>query len=93
MGETQKQPPELFYKKSVLENFAKSTGKHLCQSLQLGQFAAFLDTTGTPVTKLFESLVNFGEIQSQKILLPEVTKPAKLLLVPPAINATRERLF
>ena len=62
-------------------------------TVQLGQFAAFLDTTGTPVTKLFESLVNFGEIQSQKILLPEVTKPAKLLLVPPAINATRERLF
>ena len=28
-----KQPPEVFCKKSVLRNFAKFTGKHLCQSL------------------------------------------------------------
>ena len=27
------QPPEVFYKKSVLRNFAIFTGKHLCQSL------------------------------------------------------------
>ena len=29
----QKQPQEVFYEKNVLENFAKFTGKHLCQSL------------------------------------------------------------
>ena len=29
----QKQPPEVFCKKDVLKNFAKFTGKHLCQSL------------------------------------------------------------
>ena len=29
----QKQPPEVFYKKGVLRNFVKFTGKHLCQSL------------------------------------------------------------
>ena len=29
----QKQPREVFYKKSVLTNFSKFTGKHLCQSL------------------------------------------------------------
>ena len=29
----QKQPPEMLYKKIVLKNFAKITGKHLCQSL------------------------------------------------------------
>ena len=29
----QKQPPEVFYKKSVLRYFAKFTAKHLCQSL------------------------------------------------------------
>ena len=29
----QKQPSEVFYKKGVLENFAKFTGKHLSQSL------------------------------------------------------------
>ena len=28
-----KQLPEVFYKKGVLRNFAKFTGKHLCQSL------------------------------------------------------------
>ena len=30
----QKQPPEVFCKKFVLKNYAKSTGEHLCQSLQ-----------------------------------------------------------
>ena len=29
----QKQPPEVVYKKGVLENFTKFTGKHLCQSV------------------------------------------------------------
>ena len=29
----QKQPPGMFYKKRVLENFAKFIGKHLCQCL------------------------------------------------------------
>ena len=29
----QKQPPEVFWKKDVLRNFAKFTGKDLCQSL------------------------------------------------------------
>ena len=28
-----KQPPKLLYKKFVLKNFAKFTGKHLCQGL------------------------------------------------------------
>ena len=31
----QKQPPEVFCEKGVLRNFAKFTGKHLCQSLLL----------------------------------------------------------
>ena len=29
----QKQSPEVSYKKGVLRNFTKFTGKHLCQSL------------------------------------------------------------
>ena len=32
-NELQKQPLEVFCKKGALNNFAKSTGKHLCQSL------------------------------------------------------------
>ena len=27
-----KKPPEVFYKKGVFKNFAKFTGKHLCES-------------------------------------------------------------
>ena len=34
---------------------------------QLRQFAAFLDTSNIPVTKLFESLVNFGKNKIQKL--------------------------
>ena len=35
----QKQPPEEFYKKSVLWNFTKSTGKHLCLILFFNKVA------------------------------------------------------
>ena len=61
-------------------------------TVQLGQFATVLDTIDL-VTKLFESLLNFGKTKSQKILLPEVTKLAKLLLVLPVTNATSDRSF
>ena len=37
--------------------------------------------------------MDFGKNQSQEILLPEVTKLAKLLLVLPATNAASERSF
>ena len=33
IGTNQKQPPKVFCKKDVLRNFAKFTGKHLCQRL------------------------------------------------------------
>ena len=36
----QKQPLELFYKKSVLKNIAIFTGKHLCQNLFLNKVAS-----------------------------------------------------
>ena len=35
----QNQPRELFYKKGVLRNFTKFTGKHLCQSLFFNKVA------------------------------------------------------
>ena len=35
----QKLPPEVFYKKDAVTNFAKFTGKHLCQSLFLNKVA------------------------------------------------------
>ena len=34
-----KQPPEVFYKKGVLKNFTKFTGKNLCQSLFFNKVA------------------------------------------------------
>ena len=34
-----KQPPEVFCKKSVLRNFTKFIGKHLCQSLFFNKVA------------------------------------------------------
>ena len=37
----QKQPPEVFCKKGVLENFTKFTGKHLCQSLFFNWYRCF----------------------------------------------------
>ena len=36
---SQKQPPEVSYKKGVLKNFAKFIGKHLCQSLFFNKVA------------------------------------------------------
>ena len=62
-------------------------------TVQLGQFAPFLDTSNISVTKLFESLVNFSKNKSQKMLFSKVTKLAKLLVVLPATNATSEWLF
>ena len=41
----QKQPPELFCKKSVLKNFANFVGKHLCWSLFLRKLHTFRPAT------------------------------------------------
>ena len=38
----QKQPPKVFCKKGVLRNFAKFTGKHLCQSLFFNKVAGLI---------------------------------------------------
>ena len=54
--------PEVFCKKGVLENFAKFTGKHLCQSLFFNKIAGL-----RPLTLLKKRLwlsrfsVNFGK--------------------------------
>ena len=38
---TRSNRPEVFYKKGVLKNFAKFTGKHLCRNLFLIKLKAF----------------------------------------------------
>ena len=59
---TQKQPPEVFYKKGVLGNFTEFTGKHPCQSLFSNKVAGL-----RPATLLKKSLwhrcfpVNFAK--------------------------------
>ena len=40
----QNQPPGVFYKKGVLRNFTKLTGKHLCQSLFFNKVAGLKHT-------------------------------------------------
>ena len=40
--------PEVFCKKGVIKNFAKSTGKHLCQSLFLNEVAGLAKFIITP---------------------------------------------
>ena len=50
----QKQPPEVFYKKAVLKNFAIFTGKHLCWSLFIIKFQTFRpDSKRDPNTGVF----------------------------------------
>ena len=41
----QKMPPEVIYKKGVLKNFAKFTGKHLYQSLCFNKIADLMPAT------------------------------------------------
>ena len=41
----QKQPPKVFCKKGVLENFSSFTGKHLCWSLYLIKLQVFMPAT------------------------------------------------
>ena len=40
-----KHSPEVFHKNDVLKNFAKLTGKHLCQSLFFDKIAGLRDAT------------------------------------------------
>ena len=64
-----KQPPEVFFKKGVLENFTKFTEKHLCWSLFLIMLQAF-----RPATLLKERLwhmcfpVNFAKFWRKSFL-------------------------
>ena len=74
---SQKQPPKVFYKKGILENFAKFTGKHLCQSPFFNQVEGQLWHRCFPVnfTKFPRTLfltehlgVNASEFRPNKIV-------------------------
>ena len=70
-----KQPPEVFCEKSVLRNFAKFTGKHLCQRFVFDKVAG-LNTSGRLLLLImFVSLLmiplryigNFHDLHPQNI--------------------------
>ena len=63
----------IFIKTQLTKNVTKILSNFHRENLtvQLGQLAAFLDTSNISVTKLLESLVNFGKNQSQKCCCPE----------------------
>ena len=69
----QKQPPEVFYKKSVLDNFEKFTGNTSARASFLINLQAciFIKRTGsgTGVCKLF--LVNFAKFQITSFFFTE----------------------
>ena len=52
----QKLPPEVFYKKGALKNFAKLAGKNLCQSLSFNKRIYFIKKkTLAQVCKIFKN--------------------------------------
>ena len=74
----------------VFKNDLNSSNLHV----QLEQFAnLFQDKPNCSVDTLVEVLPIFGKSKSQKMLLPDVVKLARLFLVMPATNASNERAF
>ena len=62
--------------------------------VQLEQFAnLFQDKPNCSIDTLVEVLSTFGKNKSQKMLLPDVVKLARLFLVMPATNASSKRTF
>ena len=55
------QPPGVFCKKGVLRNFAKFTGKHLCQSLFFNKVAGLAKFLRTPPSDCFQSLKRMSD--------------------------------
>ena len=59
---TQKQPPEVYHKESVLRNFTKFRGKHLCKSLFFNKVLALRSATLLTKTLWHRCLfVNFAK--------------------------------
>ena len=64
------------------------------KQVQLEQFAdLFQDKPNCSIDTLVEVLSTYGKNKSQKMLLTDVVKLAKLFLVMPATNASSERVF
>ena len=66
--------PKVFYKKGVLRNFAKFTGKHLCQSLFFNKVAGLLLLSGEQRFKMlvfvfFSLLLLLLELLSHSLLI------------------------
>ena len=87
---SQKQPSEVFCKKSVLKNFAKFTEKHLCQSLFFNKVAGL-----RPATLLKKRLwhrcfsVNFAKF----LRTPFLTEHLRWLLLNSEISYQQNLVF
>ena len=66
-----KQPPEVFCEKVVLRNFAKFTGKHLCQSL-------FFNNVAETLAQVFSC--EFCEISKNTFFKEHIRKTASVPL-------------
>ena len=53
---TRSSRPEAFFKKGVLRNFTKFTGKHLCQSLFFNKVAGLMTPHRTPSESRYHML-------------------------------------
>ena len=79
--------PEVFYKKGVLRNFAKFTGKHLCQSLFLNKVPGL-----GPATLLIKRLWHWCFSRSYVKLLRTPFLKEHLLLAASIQNTSRQLL-
>ena len=63
--------PEVFYKKGVLRNFAKFTGKHLCQSLFFNKTAGlrsfFIEYLWWLILKTIATLFSVGKTSRNRV--------------------------
>ena len=87
----QKQPPEVFYKKGVLKNFAKFTGKHLCQTLFFNKVAGRRCSVTKGVLRNFAKFT--GKHLCQTLFLNKVTSLSSASLFFNKVPLTKKRLW
>ena len=56
----QKQPPQVYYKKCVIKNFAKFTGKHMCQACNFIKKETLAEVFSCEFCEIFKNTI-FGE--------------------------------
>ena len=83
--------PEVFCKKGVLRNFAKFTGKHLCQSLFLNKVAGLRLLPIQGFTHTFSSFSYFFSTSSKAILAVAVSSSLYIFKV--ALSPSQKDIY